>query len=112
MPQTWHEVQLASYVPEEVRAIIGTTPVYRAGKVEIVAGRIICIYGILVAVLAVIFVGIGIGEMAKTGWSELLVRVGLGLALGWVAWLILSYWHRQRQLPKKRRKALSFRAGM
>jgi hypothetical protein len=77
-------------------------------------------YGILVAVLAVIFVGIGIGEMAKTGWSELLVRVGLGLALGWVAWLILSYWHRQRQLPKKRRKALSLclrhgtadRAGM
>jgi hypothetical protein len=47
MPQTWHEVQLASYVPEEVRAIIGTTPVYRAGKVEIVAGRIICFMAFL-----------------------------------------------------------------
>ncbi len=92
----WDEVQLAFYVPDEVQKLAGRTPVYSAGKVEGYRESGVLVFGVLIALLAVIMLGMALLE--KAGWGWMLSRAGAGLLLGWAAWKLLSYWWRKRNL--------------
>jgi hypothetical protein len=98
MKRPWNELQLAFYVPEELRRRIGQTPVYQAAKVLKYSSVTTLLFGLLIAVVALVMLGLALGGVAKqSGWSVSVLRAAIGLLLGWLAWRLLAFWHRQKR---------------